>query len=204
MGSFDRSGRIDTSPSSPTAAPPEYAHERAVQAAWLGCTNVGGTPAVGLHPPHPVVASWTQTCRGSCSHSQRGISPSEDPAQDAERHARNTTRTPRSPGAKRTKTTEVTQTQRLFIRTRKMSPKNTLVHPQRQDTGRAQSQAPGATMGGPVPNGPRSQARDSCGPCPASSVTLPLEEDPRPSRADAGRSLGLPRFRGLPRTHASG
>jgi len=33
--------------------PPKYAHEWPVQAAWLGCTNVGGTPAVGLHPPHP-------------------------------------------------------------------------------------------------------------------------------------------------------
>jgi len=36
-------------------------HEWPVQAAWLGCTNVGGTPAVGLHPPHPVVASWAHT-----------------------------------------------------------------------------------------------------------------------------------------------
>jgi len=41
--------------------PPEYAHEWPVQAAWLGCTNVVGTPAVSLHPPHPVVASWTHT-----------------------------------------------------------------------------------------------------------------------------------------------
>jgi len=40
-------------------------------------------------------------------------------------------------------------------------------------------------MGGPVANGPRSQARASSGPCPASSTTLPLEEDPRRSR---GRS----------------
>jgi len=37
-------------------------------------------------------------------------------------------------------------------------------------------------MGGPVANGHRSQARASSGPCPASSTTLPLEEDPRPSR----------------------
>jgi len=43
--------------------PPKYAHEWAVQAAWLGCKIVEGTPAVGLHPPHPVVASWTHTVR---------------------------------------------------------------------------------------------------------------------------------------------
>jgi len=41
--------------------PPRYAHEWAVQVAWLGCTDVGGTAAVGVHPPHPVVASWTHT-----------------------------------------------------------------------------------------------------------------------------------------------
>jgi len=33
----------------------------AVQVALLGCTNVSGTPAVGLDPPHPVVASRTHT-----------------------------------------------------------------------------------------------------------------------------------------------
>ena len=38
-----------------------YVHERALQAAWLGCRNVWGAPAVGVHPPHPVVASWTHT-----------------------------------------------------------------------------------------------------------------------------------------------
>jgi len=43
--------------------PSEYAHEWLVQAAWLGCTNVGRTPAVGVHPPHSVVASWTHTVR---------------------------------------------------------------------------------------------------------------------------------------------
>jgi len=36
--------------------------------------------------------------------------------------------------------------------------------------------------GGPVPNGPRSQARASSGPCPAISTTLSLQEDTRPSR----------------------
>ena len=41
--------------------PPKYAHELPVKAAWMGCTNVGETPAVGVHPPHPVVASWTHT-----------------------------------------------------------------------------------------------------------------------------------------------
>jgi len=37
--------------------PPKYAHEWPVQAAWLGCPHVGGSPAVGLHPPHMVVAA---------------------------------------------------------------------------------------------------------------------------------------------------
>jgi len=41
--------------------PPQSAHEWPVQAARLRCTNAGGTPAVGLHPPHPVFASWTLT-----------------------------------------------------------------------------------------------------------------------------------------------
>jgi len=41
--------------------PPKYVHEWAVQAAWSGCKNVGRTPAVGLHTPHPVFASWTHT-----------------------------------------------------------------------------------------------------------------------------------------------
>jgi len=41
--------------------PPKHARERPVQAPRLGCTNVGGTPAVGLHPPHPVFAPWTHT-----------------------------------------------------------------------------------------------------------------------------------------------
>jgi len=51
-------------------------------------------------------------CSGSCPQSQRGITPSENPAQDADRYARVTTRMPGSLGAKRTKTTEATQTQR--------------------------------------------------------------------------------------------
>jgi len=41
--------------------PSKYAHEWPVKAAWLGLTNFGRMPAVGLHPPHPVVASWTHT-----------------------------------------------------------------------------------------------------------------------------------------------
>jgi len=41
--------------------PPKYAQEWPTHAARLGCKNVAGTPAVGLHPPHPVVASWTHT-----------------------------------------------------------------------------------------------------------------------------------------------
>jgi len=41
--------------------PPKNAHERAVQVVLMGRTNVGGTRADGLHPPHPVAASWTHT-----------------------------------------------------------------------------------------------------------------------------------------------
>ena len=85
-----------------------------------------------------------------------------------------------------------------------MTPKHTLIYPQKQDAGRAQSRPPGATMGGPVPNGPRSQAWASSGPCPASLTTVPLEGDPRPSRAEAGKSLRLPRFQDLPKTNTSG
>ena len=79
-----------------------------------------------------------------------------------------------------------------------MTRKQTLIYPQKQDAGRAQSRPPGATMVGSVPNGPRSQARASNGPCPASSIALPLEEDPRPSRAEAGKSPRLPKSQDLP------
>jgi len=74
-----------------------------------------------------------------------------------------------------------------------MTPKHTLIYPQKQDAEHAQSRPPGATVGGPVPNGSRSQVRASSGPCPASSITLPLEWDPLPSRTEAGKSLRLPR-----------
>ena len=152
----------------------------------------------------PVPPLPPRVCNGSCPHSRRGITPSENPAQDAERDARATTRSPGSLGAKRSKTTEVTQAQRRFIRTRTMTPKHTLIYPQKQDAGRAQSRPPGATMGGPVPNGRRSQARASSGPCPASLTAPPLEWDPRPSRAEAGKSLRLPIFQNLPKTNTSG
>ena len=85
-----------------------------------------------------------------------------------------------------------------------MTPKHTLIYPQKEDARRAQFRPPGATRWGPVPNGPRSQARASCGPCPASLVALPLGGDPRPSRAEAGKSLRLPRFPDLPKTNTSG
>jgi len=85
-----------------------------------------------------------------------------------------------------------------------MTQNHTLIYPQKQDAGRAQSRPPGATLGGPVPNGPRSQARASSGPCPASLTALPLEEDPRPSRAEAEKSLRLPRSQDLPKTNTSG
>jgi len=39
--------------------PPKCEHERSVHAAQLGCRNVGRTSDIGLHPPHPLVASWT-------------------------------------------------------------------------------------------------------------------------------------------------
>jgi len=59
-------------------------------------------------------------------------------------------------------------------------------------------------MGGPVPNGPRSQARASSGPCPASLTALPLEGDPGPSLAETRKSPRLPRFQDLPKTNTSG
>mgnify|MGYP000093891552 CR=1 FL=1 len=59
-------------------------------------------------------------------------------------------------------------------------------------------------MGKPVPNAPRSQARASSGSCPASSTTLPLEEDPRPSQAEVGKSPRLPRSQDLPEISTSG
>jgi len=99
---------------------------------------------------------------------------------------------------------KVTQRQRSCIRIRRMTPKYTLLYPQKQEARRAQSRPPGATMGGPVPNGPRSQARASSGPCPASTTTLPLEEDPRPSWAEAGKSPRLPRSQDLPKISTSG
>ena len=55
---------------------------------------------------------YRRLCSGACPQSQRGITPSENPAQGADRYARVTTRTPGSLGAKRTRTTEATQTQR--------------------------------------------------------------------------------------------
>ena len=59
-------------------------------------------------------------------------------------------------------------------------------------------------MGGPVPNGPRSQARASTVPCASSLTALPLEVDPRPSSAEAGKSLRLPSFQDLPKTNTLG
>jgi len=41
--------------------PPKDAHEWPVKAAWLGRTKFERMPAVGFHPPHPVVATWTHT-----------------------------------------------------------------------------------------------------------------------------------------------
>jgi len=152
----------------------------------------------------PYSAALKDPCSGSGPQSHRGITPSENPAQDADRYARVTTRTPRSLDAKHTKTTEATQRQRCFIRARTMTPKHTLISPQKQHAGRSQSRPPGATMGGPVPNGPRSQARASSGPCPASLTALALEGDPRPSRTEAGKSLRLPDFQNLPKTNTLG
>jgi len=85
-----------------------------------------------------------------------------------------------------------------------MTPKHTLIYPQKQDAGCAQSRPPGATMGGPVPNGPRSQSRASSGPCPACLTALFLGGDPRPSRADAGKSLRIPRSQDFPKSDTSG
>jgi len=95
---------------------------------------------------------------------------------------------PESQGMERTRTTDVTQTQHRFIRRRRRVPKHTLTHPQKQDAGRAASRPPDATIGGPVHNEPRSQARAHGGPCSASSTTLSLEKNPRLS-PDGGRKF---------------
>ena len=73
----------------------------------------------------------------------------------------------------------------------------TLIYPQNHEAGRAQSRAPDPTVGGPVPNGPRSQAQASSGPCPASSTTLPLEEDPRPSRCGSRKVTQISQISGF-------
>jgi len=52
-----------------------------------------------------------RNCSGFCLQSRRGRTPSENPAQDVERHKGERTRTPGSQGAKRTRTPELTQTQ---------------------------------------------------------------------------------------------
>jgi len=44
--------------------PPKYAHKWPVHAARLGCRNVVRTPDMSLHPPHPLVASWTHALPG--------------------------------------------------------------------------------------------------------------------------------------------
>jgi len=85
-----------------------------------------------------------------------------------------------------------------------MTPKQALIYPQKQDAGRAQSRPPGATMAGPVPSGPRSQARASSGPCPASSTTLPLEEDPRPSRGGSRKVTKTSQISGFTQFSTSG
>jgi len=43
---------------------PENARESPVHAARLGCRTVVGTPDIGLHPPHLLVASWTHALPG--------------------------------------------------------------------------------------------------------------------------------------------
>jgi len=78
-----------------------------------------------------------------------------------------------------------------------MNPKRALIYPQKQEAGRAQSRPPDATTLGPVPNGPRSQVRTYSGPCPAFSTTLPLEEDPRPSRGGRRKVTKTSQISGL-------
>jgi len=90
-----------------SAAPKSTPHAAASPSAISPAT---ATDSVGQR--HARNAEFLLYCSGSCSHSRQGITPSGNPAQDAERNARDTTRPPGSPGAKRTKTTEVTQAQR--------------------------------------------------------------------------------------------
>jgi len=80
-----------------------------------------------------------------------------------------------------------------------MTPRHIRIYPKKQDAGRAPSRPPGATMGGPVPNGPRSQARASSGPCPVSLTTLPLEEDRRRLGRKQENPSDFPDFRIYPK-----
>jgi len=56
--------------------------------------------------PNPV-PSWSTKCSGFCPQSRRGTAPSENPAQDAERHKGERTQTPGSQGAERTRTPQL-------------------------------------------------------------------------------------------------
>jgi len=53
--------------------PPRYAHGWPVQSAWLGVTNVGGTPGARLPAPHQVVASWTHNVGMVCTSMTRYV-----------------------------------------------------------------------------------------------------------------------------------
>ena len=64
-----------------------------------------------------------------------------------------------------------------------MTPKHTLIYPQKQEAGRAQSRPPGAIMEGPVSNGRRSQARALL--APAQHPRLPFHWKRTPARFGA-------------------
>jgi len=93
-------------------------------------------------------------CSGFCPQSRRGTAPSENPAQDAERHKGERTKTPASKGAKRTRTPKLTQTQRWFIHWSRSTSELPLIYPQEKQNAHT-NPAHEAVMGGPVPRGPR-------------------------------------------------
>jgi len=95
-----------------TAYTAQFATKTARKRGVFAVQSGGAWAVVVIRPRMGRSRSKKRQCSGSCPQSQRGITPSENPAQDADRYARVTTRTPGSLGAKRTKTTEATQTQR--------------------------------------------------------------------------------------------
>jgi len=120
--------------------------------------------------------TFSHICSGFCSQSRRRETPSENPAQDAERHKGERTQTPGSQGAKRTRTPELTQTQRWFIHWSRSTQELTLIYPQDKQNAHTNPAHENGHGGDRCPEGHGPRTRASGGPGHGSSDTLPLEE----------------------------